>query len=165
MIGILHGSNHTNCTPTTYQSPSLFANLEYQENFEFIQRWLSIGYFMSAIEDNTLLNYMNQGNVQLENLWSIYPTSNSDIYESVFSGTYIVVFILSRYLDMYNDLVVISYKKREGVIFAKVKMNFLVLAFLTVFHSASSTFGSDLSQLMSCKGEMQNVLLRRLVRL
>ena len=67
---------------------------------------------MSAIEDNTLLNYMNQGNVQLENLWSIYPTSNSDIYESVFSGTYIVVFILSRYLDMYNDLVVISYKKK-----------------------------------------------------
>ena len=119
---------------------------------------------MSAIEDNTLLNYMNQGNVQLENLWSIYPTSNSDIYESVFSGTYIVVFILSRYLDMYNDLVVISYKKREGVIFAKVKMNFLVLAFLTVFHFVSSTFESDLAQLMSCKGEMQNVLLRRLVR-
>ena len=69
---------------------------------------------MSAIEDNTLLNYMNQENVQLENLWSIYPTSNSDIYESVFSGTYIVVFILSRYLDMYNDLVVISYKKGKA---------------------------------------------------
>ena len=43
---------------------------------------------MSVIEDNVLLNYMNQENVQLENLWGIYPRSNLDIYESVFSGMY-----------------------------------------------------------------------------
>ena len=92
VIGILHGSNHTTCTPTTYQSPSLFANLEYEENFDFIQRWLSVGYFMSAFEDNVLLNYMNQENVQLEDLWRIHPSSNLDIYESVFSGMYVFVF-------------------------------------------------------------------------
>ena len=49
---------------------------------------------MSAIEDNVLLNYMKQENVQLENLWDIYPSSSSsDIYQSVFSGTYNSVII------------------------------------------------------------------------
>ena len=66
-------------------------NLEYEENFDFIQRWLSVRYFMSAFEDNVLLNYMNQENVQLEDLWRIHPSSNLDIYESVFSGMYVFV--------------------------------------------------------------------------
>ena len=51
---------------------------------------------MSAFEDNVLLNYMNQENVQLEDLWRIHPSSNLDIYESVFSGMY--VFVWGNYL-------------------------------------------------------------------
>ena len=86
-IGILHGSNHTTCTKTTFQSPSLFANLEYEENFEFIRTWVSIGYFMSAYNDNSLFHYLDglDPNAQIQDLWIVYP-SNEEIYASILSG-------------------------------------------------------------------------------
>merc|ERR1711976_843381 len=38
----------------------------------------------------------------------------------------------------------------------------LALIALMVFHSTNASFDSDISNLLTCKGEMQNILLRRL---
>ena len=87
LAGILHGSIHDSCTPTNREVPGLFANPYYQENYEFIQKWMAVGELLSLCRDNDLLNYMRgMTNDPYQNLGNIYPTSNDDIFASISTG-------------------------------------------------------------------------------
>ena len=92
LVGILHGSRAVNCTPTTTKSPGLFANLENEENQEFIHKWIKMGDFFlqQKFEDlddqtNLKINYFNLLDPYLvkQNLWNYYAY-NEDVYSVMY---------------------------------------------------------------------------------
>ena len=92
LVGILHGSRAVNCTPTTTKSPGIFANLEHEENQEFINKWKKLGplFLQQKFEDlerqtNLTINYFQLLNpywVQ-QSLWNYY-TNNEDVYSVMY---------------------------------------------------------------------------------
>ena len=87
LAGILYGSGHASCNLTTKKIPGLFANPYYQENYDFVQKWMAVGELISLWPHNDLLNYMkNMTSQPYQSLWNIYPSSNDDIFDSFVSG-------------------------------------------------------------------------------
>ena len=83
LVGILHGSRLQDCTPDI----GLFANLEHEDNMNFIQKWLPLGeYFASMNTTDTDLFYLKKlkAHQRIQYLWSYYPPSNEDMYSSSF---------------------------------------------------------------------------------
>ena len=92
LVGILHGSRAVDCSPTTTKSPGLFANLENEENQEFIHKWIKMGDFFlrqkfEDLDDQTNLtinffNLLDPFMVQ-QNLWNYYAY-NEDVYSVMY---------------------------------------------------------------------------------
>ena len=83
LVGILHGSRLQDCTPDI----GLFANLEHEDNMNFIQKWLPLGeYFASMNTTDTEIFYLKKLDpyIRTQYLWRHYPPSNEDMYRSSF---------------------------------------------------------------------------------
>ena len=83
LVGILHGSRLQDCTPDI----GLFANLEHEDNMNFIQKWLPLGeYFASMNTTDTDIFYLKKLDpyIRTQYLWRHYPPSNEDMYRSSF---------------------------------------------------------------------------------
>ena len=87
MIGILHGSSLSTCVPRNNQKiPGLFANLQHQDNLDFINKWLPLGeYFASQNTSDTEMFFLEKLDPHLrrQNLWRYYP-NNDEVYSKVF---------------------------------------------------------------------------------
>ena len=87
MIGILHGSSLSTCVPRNNQKiPGLFANLQHQDNLDFIEKWLPLGeYFALQNTSDTEMYYLENLDPHLrrQNLWRYYP-NNDEVYSKVF---------------------------------------------------------------------------------
>ena len=88
MIGILHGSSLSTCAPGNNQKvPGLFANLQHQDNLDFINKWLPLGeYFALQNTSDTEMYYLENLDPHLrrQNLWRYYPYDDEEVYSKVF---------------------------------------------------------------------------------
>ena len=87
LVGILHGSSLSTCVPGSNQKvPGLFANLQHEDNLDFIEKWLPLGeYFASKDTNDTDLIYLKKldPHLRFQSLWSYYP-SNEEVYLKAF---------------------------------------------------------------------------------
>ena len=90
LVGILHGGRLKNCTPdpgSDQKIPGLFANLEHEENMDFIKKWLPLGeYFALKNESDTDMFYLENLDHQRKHyLWHYYPFDfNDKVYNKIF---------------------------------------------------------------------------------
>ena len=116
LVGILHGSILSTCIPGNNQKvPGLFANLQHEDNLDFIEKWLPLGeYFASQDTNDTDLFYLKKldPHLRFQYLWTYYP-SNEDVYLKVFFDVCQDSIYLNDSLDgsygmncsMYNSMV------------------------------------------------------------
>ena len=74
LIGILHGSNRKKCVFSLLNTPSLFANVTYAENTNFIRNWISLGATLDY-QNDPLFNYLKSSTNPDQpkiNLWATY---------------------------------------------------------------------------------------------
>ena len=92
LMGVLYGSRSVDCTPRTFETPGLFANLEHPLNLDFINKWKNVGDFflkdnLEDLEMQTSLsiNYLKHldPNQAKQSLWRHY-TNDEDIYSIIF---------------------------------------------------------------------------------
>ena len=77
LIGILHGSNRKKCVFSLFNTPSLFANVTYAENTNFIRNWISLGATLDY-QNDPLFNYLKvstKSTNQRINLWATYKSA------------------------------------------------------------------------------------------
>ena len=76
LIGILHGSNRKMCGFSKSVTPSLFANVTYAENANFIQNWISLGGSLNYQSD-PLFNYLENlpQSPSKQSLWKAYKSA------------------------------------------------------------------------------------------
>ena len=77
LIGILHGSNRKKCVFSVNNTPSLFANVSYAENTNFIRNWISLGATLDY-QNEPLFNYLTTStmpNQRKRNLWATYKSA------------------------------------------------------------------------------------------
>ena len=108
LVGILHGSSLPTCYPTNNQKvPGLFANLQHEDNLDFIEKWLPLGeYFASKDTDDTDLFYLKKLDpyLRVQDLWTSYPDTE-EVYAKVFFDIcHLILAYLNRSLETYlND--------------------------------------------------------------
>ena len=77
LIGILHGSNRKQCVFSVYTTPSLFANVTYGENANFIRNWIALGATLDY-QNDPLFNYLKNSTKSRKariNLWNPYKSA------------------------------------------------------------------------------------------
>ena len=77
MIGILHGSNRNQCVFSVNNTPSLFANVTYAENANFIRNWIALGTTLDY-QNDPLFNYLKaatKSGKRRRNLWKLYESA------------------------------------------------------------------------------------------
>ena len=54
LVGVLHGSSLATCVPGNHQKvPGIFANLQHQDNLDFIEKWLPLGEYFPSPDSDT----------------------------------------------------------------------------------------------------------------
>ena len=105
LVGVLHGSSLATCDPGNNQKvPGLFANLQHQDNLDFIKQWLPLGeYFASQDKKDTDLFYLKKldPHLRFQYLWMYYP-NNEDVYSKIFFDVCEDPTYLNNSLDTYG---------------------------------------------------------------
>ena len=77
LIGVLHGSSREKCVFSASIKPSLFANVTYPENTNFIRNWISLGATLDY-QNDPLFNYLKvstKSKKRKHNLWAPYKSA------------------------------------------------------------------------------------------
>ena len=107
LVGILHGSRLSNCTPGNNQKiPGLFANLEHEDNLNFVEKWLPLGEYFASHSQNSsdpdifYKDYLHPFQ-RIQYLWSAYP-DNDEVYKKIFFDVCKDLVLMNNSLETYG---------------------------------------------------------------